>query len=368
MPRFRKLRLFWPGGALWDRLHQRLLPRASTRDLDRLADHMASLLEAGLPVQQAVHHLRQHPVTKTQKLWLESAAAAVEEGRSLADGWQSMAPALLQTLLTAGERSGHVAKALRAWSQHVQQRRRVVSEWVRLVSYPAVLLVLMCGLLVFVSRVVLPMFVSVYGSLGLRLSGPTRTVADILTLLPDAVGVGAALVVAGAGLAIVLRSCLPAAWARLRPSLPGARWIRLSKTRTVAQLLNLLLGAGIALTDALAGLAQADGPRWLRDAAHRSSGRVLEGYPVAQVFEGDWDPLLGVLLSWAEQTGELESAFRRVETYTAQMLSTRLKRVVQTLEPTLLVLMGLLVTASMYIVYVPMYDMMTAISNGQVHA
>lgn len=336
------------------------------RELQRLADHLAALLEAGLPIHQALIHLSAHPLNRHQSYWLRPALSAVQDGRSIASGWRLLAPPLLQTLLLAGEQSGHVAQALRAWSVHAERRQSTVREWVRLLSYPLVLVLLIGALLVFVARVVLPMFVHVVLQLGLRLTGPTRVIEVVLSFLPEIlaglVGVGLLLL----AFIAALRTLAPAVWRRVKHLTPGARIVRLARTRTLAQLARLLLNAGIPLVDALTGLAASSGPRWLTEASEVIVERVLAGRPLAEAFAGDWDPLMEVLLRWAEQTGELGAAFARVEQYASQRLSERLKRLIGVVEPLLLFCMGVLVTASMYVVYVPMYDMMTAISSGQI--
>lgn len=348
----------WPLGSRTHRL-------AGVGGLDRLAEHIASLLEAGLPIGQAVSHLRDHPWGRKQSTWLELAATAVDEGRPLSDGWKTFAPQLLTTLLAAGESTGNLASTLRTWTAYVRLRRKTTAKLVRAFSYPVLLTSLMTALLVFVARVVMPMFEGVYSQLGLPVTGVTLLVTHVLTVLPGWV---AAALCTAAGLvlsAAVAARLWPAHWQTVAQWLPGVSLHRLSRTHTWSQLLRLHLDAGYALTDTLVQLSTPHTPRWLREASARTLERVLAGEPLARAFAGNWDPLLLVLLRWAEQTGELGAAFGRVETYARDLLQERLRRLVQVLEPVLLMSMGVLVCACMYVVYVPMYDMMTTVSGGQ---
>ncbi len=338
--------------------------RFQTRDLDHLTDHLASLLEAGLPMRQAVMHLREHPLSRHMRDWLNLATVSVEEGRSLSDAWRSCAPRLLLTMVAAGEATGNLASTLRTWSTHTRLQRKAVSDLLRMLSYPGLLSGLMALLLIFVARVVMPMFVGVYASLGLHPSGATAVVVSILDSAPGwTVGFTAAIAVLTVAL-LVVRTLRPALWSTLSKWLPGRQLWRLRRTYTWSQLLRLHLDAGVTLTDTLAELADIHNPVWMRKAATDTLSRVLAGQPPALAFAGDWDPLLTVLLRWAEQTGEIGAAFARVEAYTQEAFEERLRRSVQVLEPALLFVMGGLVSACMYVVYVPMYDMMTTVSNG----
>lgn len=342
----------------------RLIRRLQTRDLERLTDHLASLLEAGLPVRQAVTHLREYALSRHQVTWLNLAASSVENGRSLSDAWRPYAPHLLLSLVAAGEATGNLASTLRSWSLHVRTRRKAMGELLRMLSYPAILMCLMITLLIFVARVVLPMFIGVYVSLGLRLTGATAVIAESLHATPrglETLAVGAAALTT---LALIVRRVNPVLWSQLSTRLPGHQLWRLRRTSTWSQLLRLHLDAGVALTDTLTELADAHHPLWMRREAEETLSRVLEGQPPAVAFSGPWDPLLTVLLRWAEQTGEIGTAFARVETYTGDLFDERLRRLIQVLEPTLLFVMGGLVSACMYVVYIPMYDMMTTVSNG----
>ncbi|WDL97004.1 type II secretion system F family protein [Alicyclobacillus sp. ALC3] len=338
--------------------------RFQTRDLDHLTDHLASLLEAGLPVRQAVMHLSDHPLSRHMQDWLNLATVSIEEGRSLSDAWRSCAPRLLLSMVAAGEATGNLASTLRAWSTHARLRRKAIGDILRMLSYPGLLSGLMALLLIFVSRVVMPMFIGVYASLGLHPSGATAVVVRILDSAPRwTVGLTATIAVFTLAL-LVVRTSRPALWSKLSKWLPGRQLWRLRRTYTWSQLLRLHLDAGVALTDTLTELADIHNPVWMRKAATETLSRVMAGQPPALAFTGDWDPLLTVLLRWAEQTGEIGAAFARVEAYTQEVFEERLRRLVQVLEPALLFVMGGLVSACMYVVYVPMYDMMTTVSTG----
>lgn len=337
----------------------------NARAWEDLAEHLASLLEAGLPMLDGLDCLAGASPQKAARERVVSARVAVEQGISLSQAWQDDLPSLLLLLVRAGEETGQLADALRCWVEYSRQRRGRWTEWLRVVSYPAGLLLMIGVLMVFVSRVLLPTFASLYTELKVPMSPVTADVERALAALPGIVGLAPCVIGAVLGLIALASRYLPLRqWRAVQRRLPGIVLWRLGRTQSLCLTLRLLIGAGVPLSDALRGISDTGRPTWLRQTALQAVDHVMAGRRLADIFPGEWDPMLGVLLRWAEQTGELEVAFARVERYAAARLQSRLRLAVRVAEPALMGVMGLLVTLSMYVVYVPMYDLMTAVAGG----
>lgn len=347
-------------------VHQRFTAawrrRRDRGHLPALCDHLASLLDAGLPLDQALGHLTATRFQGSRSL--TAASLAVEQGLPLSEAWTGDVPYLLSSLLAAGELTGNLPRVLHLWVAHVEQMRAWRERLVRIVGYPALLLSGMVALVVYVARVVLPTFLSVYTQLGLPAPVSTRVLERVLSQLPAILGGVLVLVSLSLAGMYVIRRNVPSLWSRIHRRFPGYGLWLLARTHRLCMLLRLLLDAGLPLLEGVQSLQRMVRPQWLAEAGQTIASGILSGKALTTAFGGEWDPLLSVLLEWAERTGELPTAFDRVEKYTRERLRHRTDTLLQVLEPGLTLLMGALVAGTMFTVFVPMYDLMAAVAAG----
>ncbi|MCL6516169.1 type II secretion system F family protein [Alicyclobacillus sp.] len=350
------------GGRWCARLRAR---RETARVVPRLPDvfdHFAALSDAGLPIRRALRVLRA-AARPAQAPYLDALAEALDAGQPLARVWAGRLPPLLTVLMEAGESTGRLADVLRAWSRQTRRRRAWRNELVRAAGYPAGLLVAVGLLSAFVQLHLFPVLNGLFAGLGFQPPASVAWARRAVVWVPLAGSMGLAASVGMAGVLWWQRSRLPDNLRRRVSAMPGAGLIRLWRTCTVSQLLALLIGAGIPLAEALAVLAGPGGPRWLRNTARDMRSRVLDGERLSDALRGEWDPVFDEFVTMAEETGDLAHAMRQVATWSERRLSARVERMLRALSPVLMSVMAMVVTAVMWSVFVPMYDIMDQVAT-----
>lgn len=332
-----------------------------------LMDSLASLLEAGIPLRAALIHLRTGQLRREQHRFLSLAIDGIEGGQSLSESWAKEVPGVLQALLQAGEHSGNLSTVLRSWTEHQNRRHNFHAHLMRTLAYPIVLAGVTAGLLVFIARAVFPSFNDMYRELGLPPSDSLRTLERAMSILPWAISIFVLVAVLVAVLVSLIYHRHPRRWLTIQRFVPGFRMLMQARTSFFCELLQMLLEAGIPIADALHELANFTHPRWCRARCQEIEQKILNGQPLQVAFTSHWDPLLGWMLVWAEQTGDLQAACGRVHSGTERLLLTRLEQGMKVLEPSLLAVMGTFVGFTMYALFVPMYDLTTVISSSGVH-
>ena len=353
----------WPRGDFAN-LHSAWRMHQSWRELPSLCDGLASLLEAGLPIQAALAHLRDNPLHVHQQAFVNAARAGIDRGMTLAQAWQNQIPPLLFTMLEAGEKAGQTVQVLKTWTRHAEERRTWFNQFIRLFSYPAVLLVTLTVLLVFMGQTVLPSFMHMYDELGFPVSNSLRTALYTVQAVPKALAglaLGSALFAAAIHLASANRY---SAWNWIDIHLPGRKIRQLVRTRLFCTLLYLLLDSGIPVSHAVGILKRYSRPGWLSPASGAIEQKILAGIPLSSAFAGPWHEVLPLFLTWSEQTGDLVVAVSRVQTVTSQELTRRLQRISRVAEPVTLLVMGALVAVTMTALFAPMYDLTNVLASG----
>ncbi len=321
-----------------------------------LADHLSTLLDAGLPVMEGIEHMsRRRNRRLTQKILVHT-MKCLHAGKPISLAWEPYITPIFMSMLLSGEKSGQLESVLKKYADQRRELHMWKSQILRLLSYPILLSVMTTTLLIYVATVVLPMFRDMYAQLGFRGSVETNEIFHVLRELPIELLVPICIFIAVCLFMIFVSKRFKQVRFALFRWVPGMRFARLLRTRTFSIHMSLLLSAGVPLVHALGVIQTSRKPRWLARTAAVSLQQVLLGQPPNHVLSDGMDEVLAIFLHTAEKTGDLAGAFEHTETYATKRLEKSMQRFARVLEPTLLMIMGLVVGLTMYAVFIPMYD------------
>ncbi|MCL6548767.1 MAG: type II secretion system F family protein [Alicyclobacillus sp.] len=320
-------------------------------------------MDAGLPADTSLYHLLAGPLRRRTQAWVREAVSALETGVPVSAAWGPRVPAMLRTLLRAGEASGQMVQVLRLWVGYEQRRRHWRARYWRAFSYPCLVAATTLSAMAFCSRILVPTLQQVYAQMRVPVPLSMRWTAFCLGAVPVAALAGAG-VTAAVGGAMYLRSRMaPGACRPVRlPFVAGV--LRTARTGQFCAWLFVLVNAGVPLVEALRAMEQSGGPAWMRQESGRIARRILEGMTLTESFVGDWDPLLGALLHAAEATGDVSAALQRMQRHAESEVERRLDRWVRAAEPALTAVLAGLVGLTLFAVFNPMYDAVNALAAG----
>lgn len=312
---------------------------------------LATLSEAGLPLERALDVAVRGAATVQVRAALETARRRIHEGSTLADALAEhgrLFPPIAQGLVRAGERGGHLSRALARLTEHLERERALRSRVLSAMLYPSLLLTVGTGALAVLVFFVLPRFMELLGDAGTPLPRSTMVLLGITAVFSRA---WPFLLVAILGLAVFLT-----AWRRtkagrdrfdaivLRVPLVGTLRARNAVAR-FARTLATLLSGGVPLLPALEIAAGATGETAVAreiDAA-RSAVRQGERLAVALAAGSAFPYAVVRLIEVGEETGRLEALLERAAGTLEVELERRLERFVTLAEPVLIVAFGLVV-------------------------
>ncbi|MEK8050050.1 type II secretion system F family protein [Ideonella sp. DXS22W] len=346
-----------PGARWWH--------RSPGFELRLFSQELAVLLDAGIPLLEALSTLREKDTAGRGHATLDTVIAALRDGLPVSAAL-ARAPgafdALFIALVAASERSGQLPATLRdharylGWSGDLQARLRAA------LVYPAMLLAAGGLVIVFLLLYVLPRFAGVFDSLSGEVPAASRWLM--------ALGVQAA---AHPGVTLALAAALPLAGVGLWRSPSARQWLARTlwrspglgvRLRTVAlarlyRCLGLLLGAGVPAPEALRLVAQVlDAP--LRPACTQSLTRVMSGQRLSQAFEatGLATPVARRMLAVGERSGTLPAMLQRAAAFHDDEIARLAELVTRLLNPLLMLLMGLVIGGIVVLMYLPIFTLM----------
>jgi len=332
----------------------------------QLCGQLESLLEAGFPLQQSLRHMHlfgdDMADTKFRRMLAELGLSAVERGEPLSSAWRNDVPKLLQVFLKMGEQSGDIPGCLRRWKAIEDNRRQLMSQLIRALSYPILLLFTTLCLLLFIELYVVPTFHNMYAQLtgGQAFKSPVQHThvirwTGIIVIVTFCFIYGSKRLFKRSSTAVVKRVMIHSV---LRVF---TEFRMLHRTYLLCLLLHILLSAGISIVEAVEKIVQTTELKWLVTAAEVAKMRILNGQSIADAFGREWHPLLYPSLQLGMQTGDIAGTFGRMENYCQQMWVRRTQSLVKWLEPVLILCMGASVALTMAMLFVPMYDVMTSL-------
>lgn len=322
-------------------------PTVSKREITILLQDLASLLHAGLPLDDGLNLLTDNASSATARL-IGQLRRVIGSGGNFAEALQSQRATALPDLVAvvkSAEAAGNLEFALGTIAQERLKRERLNAKIRGAVRYPIFLFIVSTLILTFFLLFVIPQFADVINDFGARPDALVTTVLAISQGLRDNEGtialMGLALIV---GLLLMWR--VPSNRARivgLVSKVPGIRGIMvLRRTTAFCRGLAMLLGSGVTLSDALRLLSEAhagDNRLTMMSDHIRRGGRLVDS-----ITETNFLPPLAVrMLRVGEETGSLDVIAARCADYHEAKLTEQIDRLAGIIGPAAIILISSLV-------------------------
>ncbi|ANQ83940.1 general secretion pathway protein F [Azoarcus olearius] len=341
-------------------------PRLPARELGAFCAQLAHLLEAGIPLVEALRDLGEGNATPAARPW-DDIATALEGGDTLSDACAARADLfdeVFVSLLRAGEQAGRLPAVLHHLAATLERSAQVAAHLRRMSIYPtfvlAVLAVAAGTALVFV----VPQLSSLFRSLGETLPWQTRallSLSDLVLRHGAWATVVAVLCLAGVRLAL-LRSIafrLQVHAALLRLPVVGGLWHTALLAR-VCQVLAVSYEAGVPIVAAVTTAAGTAGNLVVRTGLEQVADDIAAGADLSGALASTrvFPPRVTRMLRVGEHSGTLDRALRHAGAFYERELQEGVARLQAAVEPALTVLLGLLMLWIMSAILGPIYDVL----------
>jgi type IV pilus assembly protein PilC len=326
---------------------------------------LATLLKAGMPLVQSLDILRQRVANPTFKAVLDGVHEKVKAGTALSEAFaehQGLFPRVYSASLMAGERSGNLDEVIRRYVAYEKVIGAVKRRTISALIYPAILVLLMVGLIGIIVVRVVPAFSSFYANFDRELPLSTRVIVGI----SDAIVTNLWLIVIGlAAIAVLAVGWLqqPGQRSRVDAMLLRLPWagetVRKFATSQFARTLATLLGGGLPLVNGLEVAGAAMTNRYLANQVTLVTQRVREGESFAQAMlaRGVFPDVAVKMVEVGESTGALQEMLNSLADFYDEDIETEVGRFITLIEPVILVIMGVVIAAVVLALYMPLFEL-----------
>lgn len=330
-----------------------------------LTRQLATLIGAGLPIDEALGALSEQAENERQRALTVSLRARVMEGAGLA---QAMAefpdafPEIFRATVAAGEQSGRLDDVLHKLADYAESRDALSQRILAALAYPLLLTLVAVAVVSGLLTWVVPQIVGVFQNLHQTLPLATRVLIALSAFLR---GWGwlilLALVAAVIAARVSLRSeALRYRWHALLLRLPlVGRLTRAANTARATRTLALLAGSAVPLLDALGIAAQVVANLPMREALRRAAFKVREGSGFARALgeSGQFPPVALRLIASGERSGELPRMLEEAASEQQRELDRWLTALTALLGPAVIVGVGAIVLFIVLAILLPIFNL-----------
>lgn len=340
--------------------------KVRTKDKVLFSRQLSTLINAGLPLLQALHSVSEQTTSKPLKIVLGKVIGDVEGGATLSGALAKHPRVFNQvyvSLVAAGETSGTLDKALNRIAIQQEKDADLASKVRGALTYPVIVVLVMIGVVGFMVVKVLPQVKNIYAGLkGVSLPLITR----ILLAISDFTIHFWWVVL----IALVLLAFFGTRWARTGPGKEvidkikmkgwpvGPLFMKMYMAR-FSRTGSTLVASGVPLLQMLQITSDAVSNVYIQRSITRAAEKVKGGKSLADAITNDPNflPLVPNMLKIGEQSGSMEDMLSKCADYYEKEVDNEVATISSIIEPVMMVLLGIVAFTIVAAVLLPIYGL-----------
>ncbi|MCC4272513.1 type II secretion system F family protein [Marinobacter nauticus] len=350
-----------------DKLNQLPLFRKAVT-LDELivfCRQMHALTKAGIPLIRTMRGLAETTRSPVLAEVLEDITNRLEGGTTMATAMQAhpkVFSELFIAMIHVGENTGMLDDSFKRLSEILELERDTKRRVKQALRYPTFVVIALLAALMVVNFLVIPRFASVFAKLGADLPFLTQVLVGTSNFL---LGYWPLMLFAVAAGAVLIRQWKRTEqgrlmWDRYKLKLPIiGPLLELITLSRFARNFATMLKAGMPVTHALTVVADATDNAWIGRHIKDMRLGIERGESLLRTARHSemFTPLILQMIAVGEETGSVDDMLNNVADFYDEDVDYGLKRLAESIEPILIVAMGILVLILALGVFLPIWDL-----------
>jgi type IV pilus assembly protein PilC len=339
--------------------------RVKLRDLLIFNQEFSVLIKAGLPIIQALNAIIKKGSEDELTDVLVNIRNDISGGASLSEAFRNYSHIfsnLYIASLQSGEKSGNIPLAVTRYITYIKKISEIRKKIIAASVYPVILTAVSIFAVIFLLLYVVPSFTSTYFEAGTELPGLTLFLVEISNILKSGFPYLLLLIVAGVvAYKYSKRSDSFNAYldkAKLTIPFIGPLYIHYSISK-LARTLSTILKGGTPLVESLRISSGVMDNSFLKERLITVAGSIEKGGGFAESLSntGVFPVLSLKMIEAGESSGSLEQVLEEVAEFYEGEVDTKISVLTSSIEPALMVIMGLLIGFIVLAMYMPIFQM-----------
>lgn len=339
------------------------------RDIVIFTRQFSTMINAGLPLVQALDILAKQSENPALAGVVREVVFDVESGNTVADAMKKHPKAfsdLYVNMVAAGEAGGILDVILNRLAVFMEKNDALVRKVKGAMIYPTVIMCVAALCVVILLWKVIPVFASMFGSVGMELPLPTRVVIGMSGFLNS---YWWAMIAGIVGFGFFIKKYYATQNGQLVidklmlhvPVLGDV--LRKSAVSRFTRTLGTLISSGVSILDGLEITARTSGNRVVQDAIMGSRASIAGGDTIAGPLQKSnvFPPMVISMIAVGEQTGGLDEMLTKIADFYDDEVDAAVSALLSLLEPIMIVFLGVVVGGMIVAMYLPIFDMVNAV-------
>jgi len=344
-------------------------PKVTENDLVIFTRQFSTMIDAGLPLVQALDILSSQQDNKTFKKILVQIKGDIEGGATFTDALKkhtNLFDELYVNLVAAGEVGGILDSILNRLAGYIEKTMKLKKKVKGAMVYPISILGVAVIVVVVLLLFVIPVFQKMFAEFGAALPAPTQIVIKISEILKSSIiYIAGSLFVLGVafkkfhntekGKTIIDDFVL-----KLPVFGPLIRKAAVAKfTRT----LGTMISSGVPILDGLDITAKTAGNKTVERSIYYTKAGISEGRTIAEPLAESkvFPPMVVRMIAVGEATGALDAMLGKIADFYDDEVDAAVDTLTAMLEPMLMVFLGVVLGGLVIAMYLPIFKMAAAI-------
>lgn len=345
--------------------------KVSASELALLTRQLATLVESGLPIEEALLAVAEQCEKNSLKSMVMAVRTKVTEGYGLAESmaeFPNIFNQMFRAMVAAGEKSGHLDKVLNRLADYTEQRQQLKSQMTQAMVYPIIMTIVAVGVIVVLLTSVVPQIISQFDHMGANLPGTTQFLIATSEFLQNH-GLTILLVFV---LSIIVfmqmmkRAAFKMAVHRRILNFPAiGKVIRGVNTARFARTLSILTASAVPLLESMHIAGDVLENVHIKSKVKESSDKVREGSSLRLSLEQTklFPPMMLHMIASGEKSGQLEGMLERAADNQDREFEAIMNISLKALEPAIMVTMAGVVLFIVMAILQPILQLNTLIGS-----
>lgn len=322
--------------------------KVSAAELALITRQLATLVESGLPLEEALMAVSEQGEKNRIKSMLMGVRTKVTEGYGLAESmaeYPKVFNRLYRAMVAAGEKSGHLDKVLNRLADYTEQREQMRSQLIQALVYPVIMTVVAIGVVAILLTKVVPQIVGQFEHMGANLPGTTKFLIASSEFL-QANGLWIVLFIAIIILAfseLLKKPKFEMAYHERIITLPGIGKVAKGlNTARFARTLSILSASAVPLLESMKISGEVLDNLYIKQQVKLAADKVREGSSLHLSLEQTklFPPMMLHMLASGEKSGQLDQMLGRAADNQDKEFEALVNISLKAFEPALMVVMA----------------------------
>jgi len=346
------------------------LKRVSLKEKLFFTRNFALMIKTGVPLPRALSMLASQASSQKFKRALLDIKEEVTKGKALSESmkkWPDIFPEIFWNMIKIGEESGNLEEVLKNLSLQMERTYELREKVKGALIYPAVIIVAMIGIGIFMLITVVPKLSQTFDEIGMELPFTTRLIIYGATFMTKFWYIFLVIVVV---FALIIRQALKTKkgskiFDSLILKLPiVSSIVRGTNTAYTARTLSALINSGVPIVKSLEIISNTLGNYYFKEAIFKSAQEVKKGTKLSEAlrsYSGIFPYSFAEMIAVGEETGETSNILEQLADFAEAEVENLTNNLSSAIEPVIMIIIGSAVGFFAVSMIQPMYSMLQSL-------